>query len=75
MHPITWALILNPLCVALVVWLRPRTALGAKRVPGKAPIDEPLHWIRWRPRIRTSAWIAGQVVVAGRNPGYVKDSE
>jgi Fe2+ transport system protein B len=33
MRPILWVLILAPPCAALVAWLKPRSDLGARRVP------------------------------------------
>jgi hypothetical protein len=33
MHSIPWVLILLPPCVALIVWLKPRTARGPQKVP------------------------------------------
>jgi hypothetical protein len=33
MHSILWVLVLLPPCAALIVWLKPRTASGPKKVP------------------------------------------
>ncbi|MFZ0339974.1 MAG: hypothetical protein WAL45_18240 [Terracidiphilus sp.] len=34
MRSILWVLVLLPPCVTLIVWLKPRTAFGPKKVPG-----------------------------------------